>query len=395
MNGYTFTTEVRQSLTQAREEAARLHHEWVGTEHILLGLIVRSDQPAARLLASIAVDVGELRARIESVVKQGSATHRGPDLPYTSRAKKSLELAMSAARELNHTWVGADHLLLGLLREEKGIGAQMLSTVFGVTPEAVQPFVGKFDDGTSLYVPQQPVAFEVEHTTRTFTYPERPNMMFAFPLPLPGPLPVLPKVLLAIGLVALVVSRIGAVEPGTWVMEVFPIFLGVPLLILTARRFPLTPLAYWLIFVHALILMLGGHYTYAKVPLGFWIENAFHFSRNHYDRIGHFAQGFIPAIIAREILIRRSPLRPGKWLFFVVTCICLSLSACYEFVEWLAAVTGGSSADAFLGTQGDVWDTQWDMLLALIGALVAQLTLSRSHNRQLWRLANRHAVSLD
>jgi putative membrane protein len=192
-----------------------------------------------------------------------------------------------------------------------------------------------------------------------------------------------PAVLLAIGLALLVISRIGAAEPGTWVMEVFPIFIAAPILVASAKRFPLTPLAYRLIFVHAIILMVGGHYTYAKVPLGFWMQRTFHFSRNHYDRIGHLAQGFVPAIIAREMLLRRSPLVRGKWLFFLVTAVCLSISACYEFIEWAAAEIGGSQADAFLGTQGDVWDTQWDMLMALIGALVAQITLARVHDREL------------
>jgi len=192
-----------------------------------------------------------------------------------------------------------------------------------------------------------------------------------------------PAVLLVIGIVLLLISRVGAAEPGTWVMEVFPIFIAVPLLVATAKRFPLTPLAYRLIFVHAIILMVGGHYTYAKVPLGFWMQRTFHFSRNHYDRIGHLAQGFVPAIITREVLLRRSPLARGKWLFFLVTAVCLSISACYEFIEWAAAEIGGSQADAFLGTQGDVWDTQWDMLMALIGALVAQITLARVHDREL------------
>jgi putative membrane protein len=193
-------------------------------------------------------------------------------------------------------------------------------------------------------------------------------------------------VLLVIGAACLVLSGIGAAEPGTWVLEVAPLFIAVPVLLATARRFPLTPLAYRLIFVHALILMVGGHYTYAKVPLGFWVQDALHLARNHYDRLGHFAQGFVPAIITREILIRRSPLRPGKWLAFLVTCVCLSVSACYEFIEWGAALLGGSSADAFLGTQGDVWDTQWDMFMALLGAIAAQLLLSRLHDRQLARL---------
>lgn len=192
-----------------------------------------------------------------------------------------------------------------------------------------------------------------------------------------------PLALLVLGLICLGISRLGALESGTWLLEVFPIFIAVPILVATARRFPLTPLAYRLIFVHALILMVGGHYTYAKVPLGFWMEHALHLTRNNYDRIGHFAQGFVPAIIAREILLRRSPLSRGKWLFFLVTCVCLAISACYEFIEWGTAVIGGSSADAFLGTQGDVWDTQWDMFTALIGAIVSQLLLGRVHDRQL------------
>ena len=192
--------------------------------------------------------------------------------------------------------------------------------------------------------------------------------------------------LLALGAACLAVSAIGVEDRTTWLLEVFPIFIAVPLLLATARPFPLTPLVYRLVFVHALILMLGGHYTYAKVPLGFWLQDAFHLARNHYDRLGHFAQGFVPAIVAREILLRRTPLRAGKWLFFIVACICLSVSACYEFVEWAAAVLGGASADAFLGTQGDVWDTQWDMLMALVGAVTAQLLLARTHDRQLTRL---------
>jgi putative membrane protein len=173
----------------------------------------------------------------------------------------------------------------------------------------------------------------------------------------------------------------------TWILEVFPIFVAVPLLLATARRFPLTALAYRLIFVHALILMLGGHYSYAKVPLGFWMQDLFGFSRNHYDRIGHFAQGFVPAIIAREILIRRSPLQVGKWLFFIVLCVCLAISACYEFIEWWSALIGGSAAEAFLGTQGDPFDTQADMFMALIGATAAQLVLSRLHDRQIANIA--------
>jgi putative membrane protein len=195
-----------------------------------------------------------------------------------------------------------------------------------------------------------------------------------------------PLVLLALGAVALLISGIHPYERATWWMEVFPIFLGVPVLVATWRRFPLTPLAYRLIFVHALILMLGGHYTYARVPLGFWVQEAFGLARNHYDRLGHLAQGFVPALLAREVFLRTTPLRRGGWLTFFVCCFALALSACYEFVEWWAALIGGSAADAFLGTQGDPWDTQWDMFLALCGALLGQLCLSRRQDRELARL---------
>ena len=192
--------------------------------------------------------------------------------------------------------------------------------------------------------------------------------------------------LLVLAGIALVVSGIGPTDRGTWWLEVAPVLIAAPLLWFTWRSFRLTPLVYRLIFVHALILMLGGHYTYAHVPLGFWLQDLFDFARNPYDRIGHFAQGFIPAMIAREILLRRSPLRPGKWLFFIVSCICLAISAVYEFIEWWAALILGQGAQEFLGTQGDPWDTQWDMFLALVGAVTAQLLLSRVHDRQLARL---------
>jgi putative membrane protein len=193
-------------------------------------------------------------------------------------------------------------------------------------------------------------------------------------------------ILLLVGAVCLIVSRIGALEPGTWILEVFPIFIVVPLLLATSRRFPLTPLAYRLIFVHALILMLGGHYTYAKVPLGFWVQDALDLARNHYDRLGHVMQGFVPALVAREILLRTSPLRPGRWLFTLSAAVALAISAVYELVEWLAAVLLGQGADAFLGTQGDPWDTQWDMFMALCGALLALALLSRLQDRQLARM---------
>jgi putative membrane protein len=194
-------------------------------------------------------------------------------------------------------------------------------------------------------------------------------------------------ILLAACCALLLLSGIAPHDRGTWLMEVAPILLALPVLILTARSFPLTPLVYRLIFVHALILMLGGHYTYARVPLGFWVQDILHLARNHYDRLGHFAQGFVPALVARELLLRTSPLKPGKWLFVLVTSVCLAMSACYEFIEWWAAILLGQGADAFLGTQGDPWDTQWDMFLAFIGAMTAGVSLSRRQDRELTRLA--------
>jgi putative membrane protein len=184
-------------------------------------------------------------------------------------------------------------------------------------------------------------------------------------------------------------SGINPREIATWWLEVMPVIIGIPILVATYRRFPLTPLAYVLILLHAIILMIGGHYTYAEVPLFNWLRDALALSRNHYDRVGHFAQGFVPAILAREILLRTSPLRPGGWLFFLVCCVCLAISASYELVEWWAALlTSPETGTAFLGTQGDVWDTQWDMLLALIGSIAAQTSLSRAHQAQLDRLTD-------
>ena len=184
----------------------------------------------------------------------------------------------------------------------------------------------------------------------------------------------------------LALSGVGPRDRYTWFLEIAPILVAVPILVLTASRFPLTPLAYRLLFLHAIVLMVGGHYTYAEVPLGFWFRDLLGLARNHYDRLGHFAQGFVPAILVREVLRRKTPLPPGGWLFFLTTCVCLAISAAYEFVEWGTALLSGEAAMAFLGTQGDVWDTQWDMFLALIGALAAQLLLSRLHERQLERL---------
>lgn len=191
------------------------------------------------------------------------------------------------------------------------------------------------------------------------------------------------RLLLAVVILVLVVSGIEPADRMTWILEVLPVMAGLPVILATYRRFPLTPLAYWLLAGHALILMLGGHYTYAKVPVGFWLQDLFDLSRNHYDRIGHIAQGFVPAIVAREVLIRLSPLSPGGWLNFIVICICLAISAFYEMIEWWVAVAAGIAAEAFLATQGDIWDTQWDMFLALCGAITALLMLGRLHDRQL------------
>jgi putative membrane protein len=193
-------------------------------------------------------------------------------------------------------------------------------------------------------------------------------------------------VLLALWAIALAVSAYHAYDPFTWVLEVFPAVIGVAVLAITYRSFPLTNLLYGLIFVHSLILMGGGHYTYARVPLGFWMQDVFHFSRNHYDRIGHFLQGFVPAIAAREVFLRKKIIRPGPWLVAIVIFGCLGVSAIYELFEWVTAVLAGSSADAFLGTQGDPWDTQEDMCMAGIGAISAFLLLSRIHDSQIARL---------
>jgi putative membrane protein len=151
----------------------------------------------------------------------------------------------------------------------------------------------------------------------------------------------------------------------------------------TYRRFPLTNMVYALILIHSVILMVGGHYTYAKVPFGFWLRDLLHLDRNPYDRIGHFAQGFVPAMVAREIVIRRKVINGPAWRAFFLVCFCLAFSAFYELIEWRTSVASGSAADAFLGSQGDVWDTQWDMFTALIGSITALALLGRLHDRQL------------
>ena len=190
-------------------------------------------------------------------------------------------------------------------------------------------------------------------------------------------------VLFALFVAVLVWSAIRPHDYFTWFLEVFPALIGIALLFATRKRFPLTPLLMILLFLHAVILMVGGHYTYAEVPFGFWMRDVFGFARNHYDRIGHFAQGFVPAILAREILIRLKVVRGRGWLFTIVVAICLAVSAAYELLEWAVSAATGSKGDSFLGTQGDVWDTQKDMALAALGAIVAQLLLGKLHDRQL------------
>ncbi len=188
-------------------------------------------------------------------------------------------------------------------------------------------------------------------------------------------------------LLLLILSGIDPVaDRYTWFLETAPVMIGLVLLSLTWRRFPLTLLLCRLLALHAVILIIGGYYTYAEVPLFNWLRDALELSRNHYDRIGHLAQGFIPAILAREILLRRSPLENGRWLFFIVVSICLAFSAFYELIEWSVALLSEQAAEAFLGTQGDHWDTQNDMFLAMIGAVLSQLLLSHMHDRQLARL---------
>ncbi len=197
-------------------------------------------------------------------------------------------------------------------------------------------------------------------------------------------------ILLTILGVAFVWSAFHPLDRLTWWLEVAPVLIALPVLIFTYKRFAFTRLAYVLMLTHALILLVGGHYTYAEVPLFNWLRDAFDLSRNYYDRIGHFAQGFVPAIVAREVLLRRSPLVSGRWLFFIVCCVCLSISAVYEFIEWWVAVYQGGAADAFLGTQGDVWDTQWDMFLALLGAVSAQVLLVQAHDKQMVQMQLSH-----
>jgi len=192
----------------------------------------------------------------------------------------------------------------------------------------------------------------------------------------------------------LVWSGIRPHDPFTWVLEVLPVFIGLAIALAVQKRFPLSTLLLVLLWWHAVILIVGGHYTYARVPLGDWAMNWFGWTRNNYDKLGHFAQGFVPAILAREILVRKSPLgstldRPDRWLGFLVVSVCLAFSAGYELIEWAVAELSGAAADDFLGTQGYAWDTQTDMAMALLGAILALVLLSRRHDRALARVGGR------
>ncbi|MER6675232.1 DUF2238 domain-containing protein [Streptomyces sp. NPDC000983] len=203
------------------------------------------------------------------------------------------------------------------------------------------------------------------------------------PVALSSPRPALPALSAAVVVAALALSAWSPHDRATWFLETVWVLAGLPLLFLTRRRFPLTDLLYCLLAAHALVLLVGGHYTYAEVPLGDWVRDTFGLERNPYNRFGHLMQGFVPALLVRELLRRTSPLTGSGWLAPLTVCACLAFSAVFEMLEWAAAVIGGEAADAFLATQGDVWDTQWDMFCALIGASLSLLLLSRLHDRRL------------
>ena len=200
------------------------------------------------------------------------------------------------------------------------------------------------------------------------------------------PVPLVPVACLIVTVAVFIWSGINPYDRFTWWLEVAPVLIALPVLLLTWKRFPLTDLLYILIAVHAVILMVGGHYTYARVPFFDLLRDYLGSVRNSYDGLGHLAQGFIPAMVARELLVRTSPLRPGKWLFTLIIFSCLGISAVYEIIEWAAAVWTGGNAEDFLGTQGDPWDTQKDMVLAGVGAILALVTLGKVHNRSLEKL---------
>jgi putative membrane protein len=174
-------------------------------------------------------------------------------------------------------------------------------------------------------------------------------------------------------LIGLLVSGAFPHDRLTWFLEIFPVLIVSPILLATHKNFPLPRYIYLWIFFHGLVLMIGGHYTYAEVPIGFWVSDLLHLSRNHFDRLGHLLQGFVPALVVREVLIQKKVVNKKTWIFFITVSFCMAFSMVYEFIEWWSALILGQGADAFLGSQGDVWDTQWDMFLATIGAIAAQL----------------------
>lgn len=194
------------------------------------------------------------------------------------------------------------------------------------------------------------------------------------------------SILLLLFICVLIWSGIAPKETFTWFLEVFPAIIGAGVLIYTRNSFPFTPLVYTCIFIHACILCIGGHYTYAEVPAFDWLKEAFDQSRNNYDKVGHFVQGFVPALIIRELFIRKEVVTKSSWLNFIVVCICMAISAAYELLEWFVSLFSGEAGDAFLGTQGYVWDTQSDMLYATAGATTALSFLSSVHNRQIQKL---------
>jgi putative membrane protein len=193
-------------------------------------------------------------------------------------------------------------------------------------------------------------------------------------------------ILIALFFIGLIWSGIAPHEYFTWLLEVFPAIIGLLVLIFTYSKFKFTDLVYYFILAHCFVLFIGGHYTYAEVPAFNWLKEVLHQSRNNYDKVGHFTQGFVPAMIVRELFIRKEIVKKGNWLSFLTVCVCLSISAVYEFLEWFVAVFSGESADAFLGTQGYVWDTQSDMLYATIGAVCMLVLFSRVQDREIARV---------
>jgi putative membrane protein len=201
-------------------------------------------------------------------------------------------------------------------------------------------------------------------------------------------------ILITLFLFGLVISAVNPHDYFTWILEVFPAIIGFTVLLVTFKKFQFSYLTYFMILFHCYVLFIGGHYTYAEVPLFDWIREVFHQSRNNYDKVGHFTQGFVPAMITRELLIRKDVVKKGGWLSFLTVCVCLSISAFYEFLEWFVAIVSGQSSDSFLGTQGYVWDTQSDMLYAFMGALSMIILFSKIQDRQIEKITKVNSLGL-